>query len=804
MSASSRHRVAGPAPATARPGATRSRGQALSSNAGTTPNRALTQTLTGGVPLEPLLRAEMEARFGEDFGQVRIHDDAGAHRAADSQLAHAFTAGRRIVFGRGRFQPGSEPGKRLLAHELAHVVQQSRPSSAPATASHEAEADATAGAAVHGQPARVTGSAGVAVQREPMTDSEIASLPLDAVVARLDANQAEASRMVLSLEAVDALDQEHRLLEARRAQLEGHQAPGLDAPVPPPAGAQGVPVIKLEPARAETEAEKEAHDQQLLNHPADAQQAAALAARGIEHYGMSPVPYTDGTGPHKAIRVGNYILGPNAIECQDRSYAVQYYIAYHVPSKQNQWVVGPESVDAFRARHAKDEELLEYMGALHPYEVNSVRWVEKAMGGDFSGAFSHLGTAWSEAVRDPKWQLQALAAHIPVERLVAPLLKRAAPMVLAGSMRGASEVLPLTAAREIPALVQPATRAVAAEVRPAIAAAAPAPLKAVATPAANVVAAPIAKQAGKTLPVAPMIGRAATVTAAKTLMPAKTPKTLTPPKTPKTPKTAKTPTTSKPAANPKPPKVIKPAQTTTPAKTVKPPKPPKPAKSLKPVTPVKPPKQVKKPTQAAQQTKSIDEQIADAERDLQASRTKTSSYFDARAAADQSRKGGPKKGIDNAKERVWLLKRQKAYPDRQVLKNGKVKGVQGPDGKFRSTKSIAGKGREPDFVELDPRTGKATLGELKSEWELNRSLVGGPGTTRGGTTSVAPGSKMGRQFSAEDKVLAEARKTNSKVVVTGYDVQTGMEVKKLLDPDQISRNVFSSTGGWGPGNVWTQ
>lgn len=69
-------------------------------------------------------RRSMEGRFGVDFADVRIHDDAGAASAAAGMRASAFTVGSDIVFGAGRFDPASPHGAHLLAHELAHVVQQ--------------------------------------------------------------------------------------------------------------------------------------------------------------------------------------------------------------------------------------------------------------------------------------------------------------------------------------------------------------------------------------------------------------------------------------------------------------------------------------------------------------------------------------------------------------------------------------------------------------------------------------------------------------------------------------------------------
>jgi len=74
--------------------------------------------------LEPSVRRRMESRFGYDFGQVRVHDDATAYAAAAGVDAHAFTVGRHIGFAPGQLRPGSSDGDRLLAHELAHVIQQ--------------------------------------------------------------------------------------------------------------------------------------------------------------------------------------------------------------------------------------------------------------------------------------------------------------------------------------------------------------------------------------------------------------------------------------------------------------------------------------------------------------------------------------------------------------------------------------------------------------------------------------------------------------------------------------------------------
>lgn len=79
-----------------------------------------------GQPLEPTTRAFMEPRFGHDFSHVRLHTDAKAAQSAKAVNALAYTVGRDIVFQTEYYKPGSTEGKKLLAHELAHVLQQAQ------------------------------------------------------------------------------------------------------------------------------------------------------------------------------------------------------------------------------------------------------------------------------------------------------------------------------------------------------------------------------------------------------------------------------------------------------------------------------------------------------------------------------------------------------------------------------------------------------------------------------------------------------------------------------------------------------
>jgi hypothetical protein len=80
--------------------------------------------LGAGVPLDSASRNYFEPRFGRDFSSVRIHTDEHAAGSAAQIAARAYTVGNNVVFGAGQWSPSSTAGRKLLAHELAHVAQQ--------------------------------------------------------------------------------------------------------------------------------------------------------------------------------------------------------------------------------------------------------------------------------------------------------------------------------------------------------------------------------------------------------------------------------------------------------------------------------------------------------------------------------------------------------------------------------------------------------------------------------------------------------------------------------------------------------
>ncbi|MDP1681563.1 MAG: DUF4157 domain-containing protein [Burkholderiales bacterium] len=129
---------------------------------------------SSGRPLEPVLRQDMEQRIGHDFSGVRVHSGSAAAQSARELNALAYTTGRDIVFDAGKFAPSTNDGRRLLAHELTHVVQQRGQRvaaqrklevSAPDEAG-EREADAAADAVMQGRSVPSIAQGFTSIQRK--------------------------------------------------------------------------------------------------------------------------------------------------------------------------------------------------------------------------------------------------------------------------------------------------------------------------------------------------------------------------------------------------------------------------------------------------------------------------------------------------------------------------------------------------------------------------------------------------------------------------------------------------------------
>lgn len=144
-----------------------------------------------GRPLDPATRGAMETGFGADFSGVRVHTDARAAASARAIDAQAYTVGPNIAFDASRYDPGSGPGRRLLAHELAHVVQQRGAPIAPQRFSLSQAGDAGERAADSAAEAVVSGglapsqpkTAAASIDRKGHEDKAAASTPSKAASA---------------------------------------------------------------------------------------------------------------------------------------------------------------------------------------------------------------------------------------------------------------------------------------------------------------------------------------------------------------------------------------------------------------------------------------------------------------------------------------------------------------------------------------------------------------------------------------------------------------------------------------------
>jgi len=122
------------------------------SGAATAPTIVHDALRSPGQPLDASTRAFFEPRFEHDFSSVRVHTDETAAASAKAVNATAYTVGRDLVFGAGQYSPATSEGRKLVAHELTHVLQQTALDGTGGSLSHaESEADRNAAAVVHAQ-----------------------------------------------------------------------------------------------------------------------------------------------------------------------------------------------------------------------------------------------------------------------------------------------------------------------------------------------------------------------------------------------------------------------------------------------------------------------------------------------------------------------------------------------------------------------------------------------------------------------------------------------------------------------------
>lgn len=195
-----------------------------------------------GRPLDPDTRLFAETRFGYDFDSVRIHDTGRAAESAIRVNATAFTVGNDIVFGHGEYAPQTSSGLRLLTHELAHVVQQSRGGQYPPnplpTSNMERSADQAAASALSsaGGPVQIPGACAQGLARlhhptDTMDDCEL-ELEIEWIRQHMANNPNDPENGRLRERMLELEDE----VFARSSGLESpdiQEAPSSEARIPP-------------------------------------------------------------------------------------------------------------------------------------------------------------------------------------------------------------------------------------------------------------------------------------------------------------------------------------------------------------------------------------------------------------------------------------------------------------------------------------------------------------------------------------------------------------------------------------------
>jgi hypothetical protein len=272
-------------------------------------------------------------KFGADFREVRIHSDEAGAAAAQSAGARAVTVGRDIAFNRGFFSPRTPEGRLLLAHELAHVVQQSFRMGTRSASDSEADARQAAASVAGGRAASVRTSADAAVQADAMKKEEI-----QALIAENEDRTANAS----SQDELDALYRERDALMAQRNAAEA-APPAVPSAPADQAAAQPVPDANHQVQDDNEGGAPQAQAQDTTASPArqgQAQQAASDA-------GTAPQPSADtATTQDQSPQVGT--PGPQWSDSyQDRLLAGYYdplkYSSFEAWVNKNGQEVGPWS-----------------------------------------------------------------------------------------------------------------------------------------------------------------------------------------------------------------------------------------------------------------------------------------------------------------------------------------------------------------------------------------------------------------------------------------------------------------------------
>ncbi|MFC7724175.1 DUF4157 domain-containing protein [Nocardioides sp. GCM10028917] len=350
---------------------TRSAGSASRADGRTTTLPRWEPVQSTGDPIESTARHRTEALFGVSFDSVRIHTGAEAAASAHALRSRAYTVGEHVVFGADRYEPGAAEGNRLLAHELAHVVQQRRPGSA----SHsrlEAESDRASQSVAAGTSPTMGGGTTVGVQKAPLSDAELGALDREELEERREANEEESRILVLSPQVHDELVRERVTIERRLG-------------IPGPVAERSKPRVPKKGVKAP---------------------AAADAFTGIDYELAvgSSLPEADTWNYYAGNK---YFNVGRALRIAENGEVTTLYYAAAVKwegFKGPQWIIGPESIDYFMSRaddfHRRTMAAPKDPESLWDWE-REVHLAQMAiMSGEIKKALQHVGRSHVEKWSD--------------------------------------------------------------------------------------------------------------------------------------------------------------------------------------------------------------------------------------------------------------------------------------------------------------------------------------------------------------------------------------------------------------------
>jgi hypothetical protein len=710
-----------------------------------------------GQPLDPVTRGFMEPRFGHDFGNIRVHIDPKAAESARALNALAYTVGQNIAFSENEYAPTTYTGRELLAHELAHTVQQRNASSAlPSSASDgvlESSAEVAGYEVANGRPLSTALTAtGVGLARAPVPieayPDDMLAKALAEVQQRLkdksysgrdrdvDLHMAlkwEADKRARTAAIAEALATAARI---EREEKEADVEAKAEAEKPEPASYRPATLSLLKP---DPRFEAQQLDVDEIYAAIDAKKKAEEKA---EEKAKQAARQQEDEGRPARLRVVRRYLTLHGVMKRDMADVLTRFLTVN-----DLRVLRKNGLEApgFFTRHYADKviDVIDKIVPRDPMEDSAdledlqrraaayERTAQKIEGLSTEGPHALAGRVWGATVaavvgKDPLWGSEVGAAFGG--------LAGARKEVRAwGSMAKPVEepVLPE------PTIVEPAppweSMPKPGPIEPLVASGEPAPPPAMRLPSAQ-----------EQLPSDP-----------------------TPPNPPVQQRN--------PPAAPNPPKRVKPrgsTKTQTGATTGR-------SKSSTRQT---------KAEKEAKYNDSLDKRIARVRNELSEAKQRTVEYKDVRAAAGEKQKGGPSKAIWNKEEELYVLERARTYPSRTILEQVELVGVKGTNGKVKSSTEIAGEGRTVDFLEIDG--GKVLGGEVKSKAELVHSVenLKEPGI-EGGFKSTT--SKVGQQRTKEELIIDFANTQGGNLIFKGKDVRTGADVTVEVDTNDYRSTVVA-------------